>query len=73
MEQNRVTLQALRMPEVERRTGYKRAQIYFLESKKDFPQRIKLGGRASAWLAHEVDAWLAERIAKSRPQSVVTA
>lgn len=61
MESSPQFLQALRLPEVEARTGYRKSTIYELEAKGEFPRRVKLGPRATAWYAHEVDAWLAGR------------
>ena len=43
-----------------------KSQIRNLELRGEFPKRIKLGERASGWLESEVDAWIAERVAKSR-------
>ena len=45
-----------------------RQYVYRLEAKGQFPQRFKLGDRQVAWVADEVDAWLAERMA-SRKQA----
>ena len=57
------TLALLRLPEVCRRTGKKRSSIYREISAGAFPAPVKLGERASAWPEHEIDAWIAERIA----------
>ena len=61
-------LHLLRLREVEKLTGIKRSQIYLLQSRGDFPARIKLSVRASAYLAHEVEGWIAARVAASRPE-----
>lgn len=63
-------LRILRMPEVERKIGLKRTQIYELISRNEFPRGIKLSKQATGWLEHEVDAFLLKRIAESRPGSV---
>lgn len=60
----------LRLPEVEQLTGYKRSSIYRLAKDGEFPSPIRLGGRASAWLEHEVQEWMAERIRVSRSSGV---
>lgn len=60
--------QLLRLPEVEKLTGIKRTHIYRLQQLKRFPQRIKLGPRASAYVASEVHAWIEQRISESRGQ-----
>ena len=57
----------LRRPDVERRTGLKRAHIYSLMKQGAFPQAVPLAGRAVAWIADEVDAWITGRIQQSRP------
>jgi prophage regulatory protein len=59
-------LRTLRLPAVLERTGLSKALIYRLESQGKFPRRVKLTPRASAWPAHEVEAWLADRIRASR-------
>jgi len=61
-------LQLLRLPEVVRLTGLKRSQIYLLQSRGTFPKCIKLGKRAAAWVAGEINSWVADRIAASRPE-----
>jgi len=32
-----------------------------------FPKPVRLGSRSVAWVAAEVDGWIAARIAESRP------
>jgi prophage regulatory protein len=56
----------LRCQQVLNRVGLSRSQIYALIDRKQFPQQIKLGARASGWLSSEIDGWLADRIAASR-------
>jgi prophage regulatory protein len=56
----------LRLPAVKARTGLARSTIYERIARNEFPAQVKLGARASGWLASEVDAWLAQRIAESR-------
>lgn len=53
----------IRLPEVEKRTGLKRAHLYQLARRGEFPKPLKIGARASAWKASAVDAWVAARIA----------
>ena len=54
----------LRRPEVEARTGLSRSELYRRIAQGDFPAPVKLGERASAWPAAEVDGWIAARIAE---------
>ena len=53
----------LKLPEVTERTGKKRSSIYRDIAAGVFPAPVKLGERASGWLEHEINAWIAERIA----------
>lgn len=52
-----------RLPQVMARVGLSRSEIYRRIAAGDFPQPVKLGERASAWNAAEVDRWIADRIA----------
>lgn len=55
----------LRLPEVRRRCGLSRSEIYrrCATDPPTFPRPVKLGEHASAWPEHEVSAWIADRIA----------
>lgn len=57
----------LRLPEVVQITGLAKATIYQKVSTQSFPPPIKLSERASAWIASEVEQWVQQRIADSRP------
>ena len=52
----------LRLPEVVQRVGMSRAWIYDEIKAGRFPKPVKIGTRASAWLASEIDAFLASRV-----------
>jgi len=56
----------LRLEEVKERVGIGRSQIYKLMQDGRFPRCIKVGGRASAWVAAEVDDWITKCIEDSR-------
>lgn len=58
----------LRLPEVMRRTGLKRAAIYARIREGTFPPPVKIGKRAVAWPESVIDAWIAERIAEARAE-----
>ena len=60
---------ALRLPQVCQMTGLGRSMIYQLQAERCFPQRIKLGERAVAWLESEVQTWLDTRIERSRTEN----
>lgn len=52
----------LRRPEVEAKTGFKRAHIYSLMRAGKFPKALRLGIRAVGWDAAEIDQWIADRL-----------
>jgi len=51
-----------RLPAVKARTGLSRTEIYRRIAFGQFPAPVKLGARASAWIAGEVDGWIRDRI-----------
>jgi len=64
IEQNsNAPVRLIRLPEVEKRIGLKRATIYVMMSAGKFPRQRKLATNSVAWVDREVDAWIAERIA----------
>lgn len=56
------TERLLRLPQVEHLTGLRRAHIYGLARRGEFPAPIKIGTRASAWRESQVSAWIDDRI-----------
>lgn len=66
MPESNQTLSILRLPDVVVKTGRSRAWIYAKISLGEFPAPIKLGAGATAsgWVSSEVDAWIAEQIAR---------
>lgn len=52
-----------RLPSVKARTGLSRSEIYRRIATGTFPAPVKLGERASAWNAAEVDGFIAGLIA----------
>lgn len=61
-----MTESILRIREVQKLTGLGRSSIYAKVARSEFPRPIKLGERASGWLASEVSKWLEARIHESR-------
>ena len=64
-EEARVTksnIEMLRRPDVEKRSGKSRSTIYADGQDGLWPPPVRIGGRAVAWPANEVDAVLAARI-----------
>lgn len=59
----------VRLPEVQRRTGYSKAWLYRLISQKRFPQSVKIGIRSIAFIESEIDEWINQRIAESRQEA----
>lgn len=60
----------LRLPDVEFRTGFKRAHIYNLMNQARFPRSIQLGPRAVGWDSLAVERWVEDRIAGASSCSV---
>lgn len=56
----------IRLPEVQRRTGYSKAWLYRLISQGKFPASVKIGTRSIAFVESEIDEWVNQRIAESR-------
>lgn len=56
----------IRLPQVESLTGLRRAHIYGLARRGQFPKPLKLGARASAWRESMVLAWIQERIRQAQ-------
>ena len=52
----------LRLDEVEAKSGFKRAHIYNLMKKRQFPQALRLGVRAVGWDSIEIDQWIDDRV-----------
>lgn len=59
-------LHILRRKQVESRTGLSRSTIYDRIRAGTFPAPVSLGAKAVGWIEAEVDAWLADQVAKSR-------
>jgi prophage regulatory protein len=68
-EHSKESLEILRRPQVEARTGLSRSTIYQRIKDGTFPRPISLGQKAVGWLENEIDAWIAERIKASRGAS----
>ena len=51
----------IRWPAVKAKTGLSRSTVRRLEQSGQFPKRRQLGARSVAWLADEIDQWVASR------------
>jgi prophage regulatory protein len=60
-----MTTTLLRLPDVIRATGLSRSAIYRLEARGEFPARVRVSTRATAWRSDAVIAWI-----DSRPRAV---
>lgn len=58
----------LRLPQVVARTGRSRTRIYADMAVGTFPKAIRNGPHSVAWIEAEVEAWIRDRIAGSRPE-----
>lgn len=58
----------LRRKQVEARTGLSRSSIYAAIKAGTFPAPVSLGEKSVGWLQHEIDGWIAARVAASREQ-----
>ena len=66
-----MTLSLLRLPEVSRRIGLKRAQIYRLVASGQLPAPVRLASTKSvAWRSDEIAAWIegCERASAKAPR-----
>ena len=52
----------LRLPAVRERTGLSRSHLYQLMAEGIFPKPCSIGVRVRAWVASEVDNWVAARV-----------
>lgn len=57
----------IRLPDVMARTGLSRSSVFLKVKTGDMPPPIKLGVRATGWVASEIDTWIEQRVAASRP------
>ena len=57
------SMKILRWREVAPIVGCSRMTIARMEKAGTFPQRIRIGNGSVGWLKHEVEEWLAQRMA----------
>ncbi len=65
-----MSINLIRLPEVQRRTGFSKAWLYRLMSDKRFPLPVKIGSRSIAFIESEIDEWIEGRINVSRSLSL---
>lgn len=59
----------LRLPEVEKRTGLRRATIYRRAGEGTFPKPVRLGPNSTGWLESEIDGFLTGLAAERNAQA----
>ena len=63
---NQPCTRLIRVSEVMNKTGFGKAWIYRLISQNRFPQPVKIGIRAIAFIESEIDEWIQLTIENSR-------
>ncbi|MGC0936631.1 AlpA family transcriptional regulator [Pantoea agglomerans] len=63
-------IKLIRLSAVINKTGYSKSWIYKLIKNKQFPQPIKIGSRAVAFIEGEIDEWIEVLISKSRNETI---
>jgi prophage regulatory protein len=61
----------LRLPDVMDRTGLSRSSLYMAINCGEFPKQVAIGSRSVSWIEEEVEAWIQERIRRSRKQNSI--
>jgi prophage regulatory protein len=59
-EQKRI----IKLPEVIRKVGLGKTEIYQRISEGTFPKQVRLGGRSVGWVESEIDDWIEKRISE---------
>jgi len=59
--ETRDSLRVIRFPELFKKVGLCRSQIWRLEKSGDFVKSFSLGKNSKGWLESDVDAWLLAR------------
>jgi len=59
-------IEYIRLDEVKKMTSLGTTKIYDLIKNGEFPAQVSLGGRAVAWVRHEVQQWARDRLELAR-------
>lgn len=65
------TTRFIKLSEVKRLTSLSTSEIYRRLEAEKFPQQVKLGARAVAWIEQEINDWIAEQIEQGRSMGEV--
>jgi predicted DNA-binding transcriptional regulator AlpA len=60
-------IRMLRIDQVLAVTGLSKTRVYVMQAQGNFPLRVQLSPRRVGWVEADVQAWLAARIASSKP------
>ena len=60
-------IRLLRLPQVMQQTGLRKTTLYELQKEGSFPMRIQVTSNSVGWIEEEVNAWIAGRVAASKP------
>jgi|SRR5580692_3302536 prophage regulatory protein len=63
-------MRLLRLPQVMQQTGLKKTKLYALQKEGSFPMRTQITPNSVGWVEEEVNAWIAGRVAASKPLSI---
>ncbi len=63
----RVRTRYLRLDQVKEKTGLGKTTIYAMQSRGEFPMRVKITGAAVGWVEEHVEIWCKEREMRSTP------
>jgi predicted DNA-binding transcriptional regulator AlpA len=64
-----VPIRMLRLSQVMDVTGLRKTKIYELQKQGQFPNRVAITANRVAWVEEDIQAWLAERVRRSRSAS----
>ena len=60
-------MRLLRLPQVMQQTGLRKTTLYELQKEGSFPMRIQVTSNSVGWIEEEINAWIAGRVAASKP------
>jgi prophage regulatory protein len=63
-------MRLLKLRDVEQKTARKKSKIYHDINAGTFPRPVPQGPKSVAWLEHEIDEWIAKRVAERDSRKV---
>ena len=61
-----VSNRLLRLPDVVKRTGLSRSELYRRVKDQAFPKPVRIGARMVAWVEGDIDRWIEDCVARGR-------